>query len=296
MLGVFFTYIDGIWAGQISLAWDANTQAEVAGYKVYYGTASGSYIGNLDVGLKTTAVVTGLTEGVNYFFAVVNYNASRTLESEVSNEVSGIVPVSPTIDGAPPVLLGSSPSGVLPAGTRSTNMVVNTNENSTCRFSYSSGLAYSGMQFNFSTTGGLSHSTPITGMLDNSSYNYYVRCQDLAGNASSSDYIVSFSVAAATDTNIDIELPLANITYPMSGGHVSAGAIVNIMANASDNNAVLKVEFYVNGILKCTDNSADYSCTWAVPKRYGKTYRLKVKAYDAAGNIRISEIVTVTSN
>ncbi|HSN24149.1 MAG TPA: hypothetical protein VLS45_08295, partial [Methylomicrobium sp.] len=48
-----------VWARaeQVTLAWDANTESDLAGYKVHYGTASGSYTTVVDVHKVTTAVV-----------------------------------------------------------------------------------------------------------------------------------------------------------------------------------------------------------------------------------------------
>ncbi len=48
----------------------------------------------------------------------------------------------------------------------------------------------------FSTTGSETHSTNITGLTNNTNYNYYVKCQDTTGNTNSSDYTISFSVKA----------------------------------------------------------------------------------------------------
>jgi hypothetical protein len=47
----------------------------------------------------------------------------------------------------------------------------------------------------FSSTGGAAHSTAITGLTNGGSYNYFVRCQDTAGNANTTDFTISFSVA-----------------------------------------------------------------------------------------------------
>ena len=74
-------------SAQVTLAWDPNTDPELAGYKVYYGTASGSYQGHLDAGLNTTYTVANLPDGGTYFFAVTAYDSSAH-ESEYSNEAS----------------------------------------------------------------------------------------------------------------------------------------------------------------------------------------------------------------
>ena len=78
-----------IWARaeQVTLAWDANTEADFAGYKVHYGTVSGVYTTSVDVHNATTAVVTGLTAGQTYYFAATAYNAANT-ESGYSNQVA----------------------------------------------------------------------------------------------------------------------------------------------------------------------------------------------------------------
>lgn len=92
---------------------------------------------------------------------------------------------------------------------------------------------------------------------------------------------------------IDITPPVTTITFPLNGGVVARRANVNITANASDNNGVTKVEFYINGSLISTDISLLYSYIWKVPNAPRKTYTIQSKAYDAAGNVGHSSIVTV---
>jgi len=85
----------GVALGAITLAWDANAQPQVAGYKLYYGTASNAYSDSADVGNPApsagtvTYTLTGLAEGQTYFIAATVYDASR-LESALSTEVSGV--------------------------------------------------------------------------------------------------------------------------------------------------------------------------------------------------------------
>lgn len=88
--------------------------------------------------------------------------------------------------------------------------------------------------------------------------------------------------------------PTTSIASPLNGSIVVKKAIATINANASDNIAVSKVEFYVNGSLKCSISTSSYSCPWRVPAASNKTYQLQTKAYDAANNIGSSSIVTVT--
>src|SRR6476619_3301703 len=78
-------------ADSVTLAWDANPQPDIAGYRVKYGTASREYTQTLEVGTATRATVSDLGVGTTYFFAVTAYNAAD-MESKPSNEVSFTVP------------------------------------------------------------------------------------------------------------------------------------------------------------------------------------------------------------
>jgi hypothetical protein len=75
----------------VMLEWDANTEANLAGYKVYVGDASGVYTISFDVGNTTTYTVRGLQAGRLYYFAVKAYDQSMN-ESDFSNEVSTTTP------------------------------------------------------------------------------------------------------------------------------------------------------------------------------------------------------------
>jgi len=104
---VFFSEI--ALAGEIRLAWDPNTNPDLAGYRIYYGTASGSYTASVDVGNKTSYTITGLNQGQTYYLALTAYNTSGS-ESGYSGEVSGVaretsLPVSET---PPTVTTGST--------------------------------------------------------------------------------------------------------------------------------------------------------------------------------------------
>ena len=69
------------------LAWDAVTDPNPNGYRIYYGTAAGTYLQSVDVvSTDTTVTVMGLSSGTTYYFAVTAYDASNN-ESAFSNEV-----------------------------------------------------------------------------------------------------------------------------------------------------------------------------------------------------------------
>lgn len=91
-----FFFSGNLFAGSANLAWDASTSSGVAGYKISYGQASGSYTSTIDVGNKTTYTVPSLQEGTKYYFGVKAYDSAKTTESAYSNEASFTVPVTTT--------------------------------------------------------------------------------------------------------------------------------------------------------------------------------------------------------
>lgn len=96
-----------------------------------------------------------------------------------------------------PVRSNGQPTGALSFCTTQTTVSLATNENATCKYSTAAGTSYASMANTFSITGATTHSTPISGLTIGSSYTYYIRCQDAAGNKNTDDYTISFSVAYA---------------------------------------------------------------------------------------------------
>ena len=77
-------------AGSVTVAWDANQESDLKGYILYYGSASGNYTSNIDIGNQTQYTITDLQDGVNYYFAVTAYN-DADYESDYSEELPYIV-------------------------------------------------------------------------------------------------------------------------------------------------------------------------------------------------------------
>lgn len=87
--------------------------------------------------------------------------------------------------------------------------------------------------------------------------------------------------------------PGVTVTQPASGAQVSAGSTVTLAASASDpENAMLAVDFYVEGTMIATDNSAPYSASWSASTT--GTYSLTAVAHDSGGASSTSSPVTVT--
>jgi hypothetical protein len=82
------------------MTWDPVQVADLAGYRVYYGTSPGTYGAPIDVGNATTHTLTGLQECTRYYVAIKAYDTGL-LESEAfSNELSGLP--SPVVSSVTP--------------------------------------------------------------------------------------------------------------------------------------------------------------------------------------------------
>jgi hypothetical protein len=75
------------YTAQVTLAWDPNTELELAGYKIYYGLLSDQYSSSVDVGNRTSYTLSNLADGKTYYFAATAYDQYGD-ESDFSNEVA----------------------------------------------------------------------------------------------------------------------------------------------------------------------------------------------------------------
>ncbi len=100
VLSVLPLFIPSAQAAQITLAWDRNHEADIAGYIVYYGYRSRYYTESINVGNWSSVVISGLIDGETYYFSVTAYDSLRN-ESDFSGEIMYTVPegVSPGDSG-----------------------------------------------------------------------------------------------------------------------------------------------------------------------------------------------------
>jgi len=103
-LFIFAIGADIALAGSATISWNANTESDLAGYKIYYGTASRTgtdpktcglcgYSTSLNVGNVRTYTFSSLTNGQTYYFSVTAYDTSNN-ESSFSSQVSKFISIS----------------------------------------------------------------------------------------------------------------------------------------------------------------------------------------------------------
>ena len=79
-------FVPSVYAGSVTLAWDANTEPDLAGYKLHYGTQHANYTQTIDVGNVTQYTIDGLDDYTVYYYAATAYDTDGN-ESGFSNEV-----------------------------------------------------------------------------------------------------------------------------------------------------------------------------------------------------------------
>ncbi|MEW6570532.1 MAG: DUF1566 domain-containing protein, partial [Nitrospirota bacterium] len=125
---IFFFHTGEVYSGQAALSWDPPTTnadgtalADLAGFKIYYGTSSGNYTQHVDVGNVAKYTINNLSDGFTYYFVATAYDVSGN-ESKYSNEVKKAIPLpAPPVvhytltvykDGTGAGIVTSSPTGI----------------------------------------------------------------------------------------------------------------------------------------------------------------------------------------
>src|SRR5688572_33494058 len=75
IIGMLFWSAPELSAATVTATWNANSESNIAGYILSYGTQSGTYSTVIDVGNVTSEQVV-LTAGLRYYFVVQAYNTS----------------------------------------------------------------------------------------------------------------------------------------------------------------------------------------------------------------------------
>ncbi len=88
-LVMIFTCTQVCHSASLHLTWNGNTETDLEGYKIYYGTSPGSYGNPVVLGDVTEYELSGLAEGTMYYVALTAFDTSDN-ESEKSLEESGV--------------------------------------------------------------------------------------------------------------------------------------------------------------------------------------------------------------
>jgi len=265
-------------AGNAILTWDANTESNLAGYKVYYGTSSRNYGAPIDVGNQTTYTVSGLN-GQTYYFAVTAYNTSGT-ESGYSAEVSKSFP-----NTIPPVLSAISANNIT---SSSATISWTTDTASTSQVQYGITTAY-GSSTTLNSSLVTSHSQTLSNLNPSTTYHYRVLSSDAAGNlATSGDQ--TFTTSAAPDTTPPAISSIA--TSNISTSSVTITWTTNELSDTQVQYGTTTSYGSTTTLNTTLTTSHSQSLTGLLAST---TYHFRVLSKDAAGNLATSGDRTFTT-
>jgi hypothetical protein len=165
--------------GSVKLSWNANTENDVAGYRIYFGTSSGNYSKVEIAGKATTYTVNDLQEGATYYFVVTAYDNSGN-ESGYSEEVPVTI-----LDTTPPLISAVAAKNLTTSGA---TITWTTDEPSDSQVDYGISAGY-GASSPLNSQLVTSHSVTLTGLSASATYHYRVNSRDASGRlATSNDY------------------------------------------------------------------------------------------------------------
>jgi hypothetical protein len=199
-------------------------------------------------------------------------NAARAVSKALSNGGPDTIP--PTVSFASPA------NGATVSGT--VNVQINASDN----------VAVQSVTFSVDGVGqGTAAVAPYnfswdTTAVTNGSHTLTAQATDTSGNTSSTQISVTVNNSAPDTTP-----PTCSITSP-TGGKV--GSSLTVTATASDNVGVTKVELWVDGKLSQTLTTPPWTFTLNTRRWAPGNHTLQCRAYDAAGNVGLSQVVTVT--
>jgi len=111
-------------AGNVTLAWNADPDANVAGYNLYFWVRGGHVTNRLSISNASSVTLSNLAAGATYYFAATTYDASG-LQSPFSSQVAFTMPFPPTLNVVTPVFNQQGINGALMAsGKASDNAAV----------------------------------------------------------------------------------------------------------------------------------------------------------------------------
>lgn len=209
---ILFSLNINAFSAQVTLCWDPHPDPGLAGYKVYYGTASRVYESTIDVGNVTTYTLIGLPQGETFFISVTAYDMWDR-ESKYSNEVS-IIAKGPTQTHT----VTTSPSGL--------QMTVD-------------GVPYTAPQA-FRWTVGSTHTVSVSSLQAGGFGNRYVysswsdggeQSHAIIGPSSSSDYTAFFS--AEYSLTVSLQPPEGGVVTPPGTNWHESGQTVSVTAVAN---------------------------------------------------------------
>jgi len=130
--------------------------------------------------------------------------------------------------------------------------------------------------------------------LKSTPYNYLWNCENYSSGSHTIKVKAYDTISQVGEDSIKVivdQPPKVTITSPSSGDIVSKK--VTIKVKASDDNGIKKVEFYIGGKLKKTQEKPPYRYRWDAVNYSGGKHTIKVKAYDTRDQVAEDSIKVI---
>jgi hypothetical protein len=103
LAGLSLFTANAIQTASVKITWTPSLSTNVAGYDIYYGTASSNYTHSVSVSNVTDVTVAGLTNGTTYYFAAKSYTGTGVLSlfSQQIAFVAGLTSAIPATISSP---------------------------------------------------------------------------------------------------------------------------------------------------------------------------------------------------
>ena len=202
---LLFFWIGSAYSAQVTLAWDPNTDPDLAGYRIHYGLLSDQYSNSVDVGNQTNYTLSNLTDGKTYYFAATAYDRVG-YESDFSNEAVFNAPPACAYSVSP-----SSQSFVSGGGSGAVNVTTT----SGCNWTAVSNVSWSTITSNSTVTG---NGTVNYSALSNSGISTRTGTLTVAGQSITitQSGISTYTITASTGSNGSIS-PSGSVTVSSGG-------------------------------------------------------------------------------
>jgi len=310
-------------AGTLELSWTAPTTTvtgvpltNLAGYRVYYGTASAGCPGATYVTVPSptlapsanqtlTWTLSGLATGTAYYVAVTAVDALGEESTCVSSATATVARSDVSVMPTSTVSFGTVTVG---SSAEQTFTVQNNGQTATsgaaaatAPFSVVAGSPYNlapgataTVRVRFSPTAAAAATSNVSFVSpDGGSLSRAVSGTGVAATGSPGGSTPPPPTSGGAKLGADTAPPAVALTAPASMATVSGSAVI-LTATASDNVGVAGVQFRVNGLNLGSEVTAPpYRISWYTLSTPNGTHTLTAVARDAAGNSTTSAPVTV---
>jgi len=274
ILSAFLTLLSGqAIAASLQVSWNANTDADLAGYKVYYGTLTGTYGPAVDVRNVTAYQIANVQSGSTYYVAVSAYDSSGN-ESSRSTEVRATIPAADTTPPTGTVTINSGGASTTSASVTLTLSAADAGGTVTGMRISNDGVNY-GSEIAYASTRQWTLSTGY------GTKTVYVLFKDASGNWTTSP--ATDTIQYLSPTTSDTTPPTGTVTINSGGASTTSASVTLTLSAADAGGTVTGMKISNDGVNYGSEIAYASTRQWTLSTGYG-TKTVYVLFKDAAGN------------